>query len=240
MTRRFRRSILAPPLRLLALLALALGFAACSRDASEVVVARLIDTDRDAAPLLDPHADFVLQPSWAAPLDGPAGLGAWSYHAPDAPAAAAGGGIDVGPLRQSRYLAWSGRLESGAVDLLRFRFRTPVAGQVELYWNGAGEDFAPQRYLLQTPVAGDPRRVDFEVGAARGWSGTVTRFGLAFLTPQAARQALVGAEGLQSAAGPSLGRGETRYVELDGRGLTAWLARPGFALRRRVTVPRGA
>src|SRR5262245_65650310 len=118
MTRRFRRSILAPPLRLLALLALALGLAACSRDASEVVVARLIDTDRDAAPLLDPHADFVLQPAWTAPLDGPAGLAAWSYYVPDAPAAAARrGGVDLGPLRKSRYLVWSGRLEAGTVDL---------------------------------------------------------------------------------------------------------------------------
>lgn len=241
MAQRFNRPSAASSLVLLAALALA-GFASsCRKDRGEAVLNRLIDADREAVAGLDPRSDFTLEPAWKAPIDGQAGLTAWSFYVPDAPATLArGGGIDLAPLGRSKYLVWSGSLKAGAFDALRLRFRAPLSGQVELYWNGAGEDFAPQRYLLHSPDASDPRRVTFDLGTARGWSGNVTRIGFRLLGEPPKRQALARAEGLRYVPAPGVGRGEARFVALDGRGLPAWLARPGLTLLRRVMVPPGA
>lgn len=226
-------------LRLLLAASLALAAGACGSH-EDSVLARLIPP----APLasLDPRGDLTLRPAWGMRLDGPAAVSAWSFYVPSSPAAlsARGGGIDLGPLHESSYLVWTGSLRAGEVDVLRFRFGEPLPGLVELYWNGPGDDFGPQRYLLQPPDALDARQVAFDLSSSRHWRGEVARIGLRLLDPPAAGQTLQQAEGLRYVAGEGLGNGETRYVTLEGRSMPAWLERPGTTLRRRVEVPRGA
>lgn len=217
---------------------------------------RLIAADRDAVAGLDLRTEFRLEPAWEAPLEGGEALSAWKFYVADSPARATrSGGIDLAPLRPlgakpakagepteppapaSRYLTWNGSLKAGSLDALRFGFRHPLSGPVELYWNGAGQDFGPQRYLLQAPDPDDPRRVTFELGRSRGWSGTVARVGLRLLGEPRRGQALTGAQGLRYLPAPDVGGGETRFASLDGRGMPAWIARPGLTLRRAVTIP---
>jgi arylsulfatase A-like enzyme len=228
--------------RLLILVVLAAAGGGCADPgAKNAVLVRLIGSGREAAPILEPRTDFDLEPVWQARLEEPAGLAGWSFYVPAAAAALShGGGLDLGPLASSQYLVWTGRLEAGGIDLVRFRFRTPLAGQVELYWNGAGEDFAPQRYALESPDPLNPTQVAFDLSGDRSWRGTVTRIGLRLIGPPAAGQALLMAEGLRLAAPQTLGGGEARAVELEGRSQTAWLARPASTLSRRLQVPRGA
>jgi arylsulfatase A-like enzyme len=219
----------------------AAGGGCADSGARNAVLVRLIGSGHEAPEILDPRADFDLEPVWQDKLAEPAGLAGWSFYVPAAAAAASpGGGIDLAPLASSQYLVWTGRLEAGGIDLLRFRFRTPLTGQVELYWNGAGEDFAPQRYALESPDPLNPTQVAFDLSGDRAWRGTVARIGLRLIDPPAAGQALLMAEGLRFAAPQALGSGETRAVELEGRSQTAWLARPASTLSRQLQVPRGA
>ncbi|MEA2604694.1 MAG: hypothetical protein QOF89_5686 [Acidobacteriota bacterium] len=230
-------------LRLVLLALLAGGGGACTGPPPEnAVLVRLIGSGGEAARSLDPATDFILRPAWKPGIDGPSDLSAWSFYVPSVAAthATPGGGIDLSPLRKSQYLVWAGPLDASGIDVLRFRFREPLKGQVELYWNGEGEDFAPQRYALQSPDPRDPRRVAFDLSGSRGWRGTVTRIGLRLLTQPVAGRALMEAEGLRYAAPEAMGRGETRRVSLAGRSMKAWLARPGTSIRRRLKVPRGA
>ena len=225
--------------KLLRLLSMALLAAGCT-DSRPAVQIRFIASDGGAGETFDPKTDLSLAPAWQVKVAGPADLWGWSFYVPSAAARLAGpeGGIDVGPLRESRYLVWTGRLDSAGIEVLRFRFREPLEGLVELYWNGEGEDFAPQRYLLQSPDPRDPHQVAFDLGAKRQWHGTVVRIGLRLLNQPPAGQALLQAEGLRYVAAGSLGSGETKYVELGGRGMRAWLARPGSSIRRQLEVPR--
>lgn len=228
---------------ILVVILVALSGAGCGQHAGpkNAVLTRLIGPGGAAAEILDPRTDFALEPVWQNRVENPAGLSGWSFYVPAAAARVApGGGLDLGPLAASQYLVWAGRLEAGGIDLLRLRFREPLTGQVELYWNGEGEDFAPQRYALESPDPLDPRQVNFDLSGDRDWRGTVTRIGLRLLTQPVAGRALLAAEGLRYAAPQTLGSGETRYVELEGRGQPAWLARPASTIRRRVQVPRGA
>jgi arylsulfatase A-like enzyme len=207
----------------------------------EAVLMRLIGAGREASEILDPRTDFDLEPVWEDHLEGPEGLSRWSFYVPVAAAAASsGGGLDLGPLAGSQYLVWTGRLDAGGIDLLRFHFREPLTGKVELYWNASGEDFAPQRYALESPDSLNPRQVSFDLSGDPAWRGTVTRVGLRLLEQPVAGRALLASEGLRYAAPQSLRSGETRYVELGGRGQAAWLARPASTLRREIRVPRGA
>jgi arylsulfatase A-like enzyme len=229
--------------RLLILIVLAAGGGGCADSAGskDAVLLRLIGTGREAAEILDPRTDFDLEPVWEDRIEGPDGLSGWSFYVPAAAATAApGGGLDLGPLGGCQYLVWTGRLDAGSIDLLRFRFHEPLTGQVELYWNGAGEDFAPQRYALESPDPLDPRQVAFDLSGGSSWRGTVTRIGLRLLNPPMAGRALSTAEGLRYAAPQAMGSGETRYVELAGRSQAAWLARPSSTLRHQIEVPRGA
>ncbi|MFY9822191.1 MAG: sulfatase, partial [Thermoanaerobaculia bacterium] len=226
---------------LLVLVALAGGGCADSVGSRDAVLVRLIGASREAAEMLDPPADFDLEPVWEDRIDGPAGVAGWSFYVPAAGAAASPeGGLDLGPLAASQYLVWSGRLEAGRIDLLRFHFREPLTGQVELYWNGEGEDFAPQRYALESPETLDPRQVTFDLSGDKSWQGTVTRIGLRLLTQPVAGRALLAAEGMRYAAPQAMGHGEVRTVELEGRSQAAWLARPGSSLRHPLHVPRRA
>lgn len=227
---------------LLALISVALAGCGGGTDAQEgeAVLLRLIPPD---GPTLDSdlRRDLALAPVWQAPIDAPADLQAWSFYVPSAPAVrAAGGGIDLGALRDSVYLVWNGRLESAGIDAMRLRFQRPLGGQVELYWNGEGEDFAPQRYALQSPDPVDPHQVLFDLSDMRQWRSPITRIGIRLLEPAAAGQALVRAEGLRYLAKEGMGNGETRYVTLDGRSMQAWLSRPGSTIRRPLEVPPGA
>jgi arylsulfatase A-like enzyme len=228
-------------LRLLVLLVLAGGSGACA-DSRDAVLVRLTGSGREAVASLDPRTDFALEAAWQKRIEGPADLSGWSFYVPAAAAALAspGGGLDLGPLGGSKYLVWTGLLGAGGIDVLRFHFREPLAGPVELYWNGEGEDFAPQRYALQSPDPLDPHQVIFDLSAARHWQGTVTRIGLRLLSQPVAGRALLAVEGLRYAASPALGNGETRYVALEGRSMNALLARPASTLRRHLEVPRGA
>ena len=134
---------------------------------------------------------------WEASIAG-AGVAAWSFYVPDGPAALDQfGGVDLSPLARSTYVVWQGRLDSAAVDVLRVTFRDPPIGQVELYWNGPGDDLAPQRFQLQSPLAHDTRRVDFPVHEARTWSGVVTRLGLRLVPVMASPPSLLHVEGLR-------------------------------------------
>jgi arylsulfatase A-like enzyme len=230
-------------LRLVILVVLAGCGAGCadSSASKEAVLMRLIGPGREAAEILEPRTDFDLEPVWQDRLEDSAGLAGWSFYVPAAVATAApGGGLDLGPLAASQYLVWTGRLAAGGIDLLRFRFREPLAGQVELYWNGAGEDFAPQRYALESPDPLDPRQVAFDLSGNSSWRGQVSRIGVRLLNPPGKGQALLAAEGLRYAAPQTLGSGEARSVELEGRSQRAWLARPASTLRRQLQVPRGA
>jgi arylsulfatase A-like enzyme len=221
---------------------LAVSAGACAEPRQEAVLTRLISSGRNPGEIFDPQVDLSLRSAWQAKIAGPAGLSAWSFYVPSAAAklAAPGGGIDLGPLRESQYLVWTGHLDTGSIDVLRFRFQESLAGQVELYWNGEGEDFAPQRYLLQSPDPRDPHQAAFDLSATRHWRGTVIRIGLRLLNQPLLGQALLQAEGMRYVATESLGHGETRYIVLDGRGMHAWLARPGTSIRRRLDVPREA
>ena len=230
--------------RLLILVGLATGAVACANPAGpkEAVLVRLTGAGREAAQILDPRIDFDLEPVWQDSLEDPANLSAWSFNvpAPIVATASPGGGLDLGPLAGSQYLVWTGRLQAGGIDLLRFRFREPLAGQVELYWNAAGEDFAPQRYVLESPDPLDPHRVSFDLSGNGAWRGTVVRIGLRLLNQPVAGRALLAAEGLRYSAPRTLGNGEIRRVELEGRSESAWLARPASTLHRQLRVPRGA
>lgn len=233
--------------RLLVLVVLAAGAAACTEKAGprEAVLVRLIGFGREAAEILDPRTEFALEPVWQNKLNGSlkgvAGLAGWSFYVPAAATALSpGGGLDLGPLGSSQYLVWTGRLEAGGIDLLRFHFREPLTGQVELYWNAAGEDFAPQRYVLESPDPLNPNQVAFDLSGNSAWRGTVVRIGLRLLTQPVAGRALLAAEGLRYAAPPALGSGEIRTVELEGRSEPAWLARPAGTLHRQLHVARGA
>ncbi len=230
--------------RLLVLVALAAGAAACTKEAGprDEVLVRLIGSGRQAAEILEPRTDFDLEPVWRNSLEDPANLPGWSFNipAPVAATASVGGGLDLGPLGTSQYLVWVGRLEAGGIDLLRFRFREPLTGQAELYWNAAGEDFAPQRYVLESPDPLDPRQVSFDLSGNGAWRGTVARIGLRLLNQPVAGRALLAAEGLRYSASRTLGNGEIRTVELQGRSEAAWLARPASTLHRQLHVPRGA
>jgi arylsulfatase A-like enzyme len=227
---------------LLSLLPLAILAACTDARPEETVLVRLISSGPEAAQRLDPRTDLLLRPTWQRKIDGPADLSAWSFYVPSSAATLATpeGGIDLGPLQASRYLVWTGSLSSASVDVLRFHFREPLAGQVELYWNGPGEDFAPQRYLLQSPDPRDPNQVVFDPGTSHHWLGTVARIGIRLLSPPPAGQALLQVEGLRYVAPEGMGHGETRSVELDGRSMQAWLQRPGNTLHHRLKVPRGA
>ncbi|HEV7785409.1 MAG TPA: hypothetical protein VGQ28_08745, partial [Thermoanaerobaculia bacterium] len=161
--------------RLLILVVLAGSGAACADPAGprEAVLVRLIGSGREASEILDPRTDFDLEPVWRDSLEDPAKLAGWSFYVPAGPATASpGGGLDLGPLASSQYLVWAGRLDAGGIDLLRFHFREPLTGQVELYWNSADEDFAPQRYALESPDPLNPRQVSFDLSSDGAWRGT--------------------------------------------------------------------
>lgn len=229
--------------RLLILVLLAGSGGACSDSAGSknAILVRLIGSSHEATETFDPKTNFDLEPVWQDKIEGPAGVSGWSFYVPAAAATASpGGGLDLAPLGSSRYLVWTGRLIAGDIDLLRFRFREPLTGQVELYWNGAGEDFAPQRYALESPDPLNRQQVAFDLSGDSAWRKSVTRIGLRLLNPPAQGQALLAAEGLRYAAPQTLGGGETRSVELEGRSQTAWLARPASTLSRQLEVPRGA
>lgn len=240
--RRRKCGLVSAPRALPRLLILAAASCGACADPGDAVLVRLIKPDRAAVESLDPRTELALRPVWQAPIAGPADLSAWSFYVPSAVATrgALDGGIDLGPLHESRYLVWTGHLGASDIDRLCFRFREPLASQVELYWNGEGEDFAPQRYSLQSPDPRDPRQVAFDLSGSRQWRGTLTRIGLRLLTPPQAGQALLQAEGLRYVAPERMGHGETKYITLDGLSMQAWLARPGITLRRRLDVPRGA
>jgi arylsulfatase A-like enzyme len=228
----------------LGLLALVVGIAglvgACSRP-QQAVLTRLIE-DGESIENLDPRADFKLAAAWRRRLLSPADLNSWSFYVPAAPAALAGSGsgLDLEPLGTSQYLVYSDPLQAAGTDLLRFHFRQPLEQQAELYWNGAGEDFAPQRYVLQAPDPRDPHQVTFDLTGVDTWKGAITRIGLRLLDKPTDEQALLALEGLRYAAPPALGNGEARRVELQGRSMEALLARPESVLRRSLTVPPAA
>src|SRR5262245_29118553 len=171
---------------------LAAGIGACADSRQEAVLARLIPSDHESAATPDPRTAFTLKTTWDMRTDRPGAVAAWSFYVPDAPAtlAPAGGGIDLRPLLESRYLVWTGSLGAGDVEVLRFRFREPLDSPVELYWNGPGEDFAPQRYLLQSPDPLDPRQVAFDLSPSRHWRGEIARIGIRLLVPPDAGQVL--------------------------------------------------
>ena len=231
----------APFVGLAILLAGCGGEGAASRRGASVVT-RLIPPDDRAVESRDLRLDLDLAPSWQAPIDGPADLAAWSFRVPSPSAAFRprhGAGIDLGPLHKSTYLVWTGRLAADDVDLVRFRFREPIFGQVELHWNGAGEAFAGQRHLLKSPDPSDPRRVAFDLSDSGHWRSVVTRIGVRLLEPPPPGEALLAAEGLRYVRPPNMGGGEARYVTLDGRSMQGWLSRPASTIRRRVEVPSG-
>src|SRR5258706_15373594 len=180
--------------RLLILVVLAGSGGACSDSAGSknAVLVRLIGSSHEAAETLDPKTDFDLEPVWEDKLEEPAGLSGWSFYVPAAAATPApGGGLDLGPLGSSQYLVWTGRLDAGSIDLLRFSFDEPLTGQVELYWNGAGEDFAPQRYALESPDLLNPTQVAFDLSGDRSWRGKGARPGLPPIHPPPRRPSLL-------------------------------------------------
>lgn len=208
-----------------------------AKKAQDAVLVRSLLAAGHEAERLDPAADFVLAPAWTAALD--ADLASWSYYVPAAPARPGrpAGGITLEGLSKSRYLVWTGQLRAASVEVVRLRFRDRLTSEVELYWNGEGEDFAPQRYALQNPDPRRPFEVDFQVGSNDTWRGTITRIGIRLVQPPPAAQALLQMQGLSYTAPPEMGHGESKLVTLAGRSVEAWLARPGTVIRQRLEVP---
>ncbi len=193
-------------------------------------------------PVLDRRSDLQARSIWGGSIAGAEELARWSYYVPKGPAAAgaSGSGVSLEPLARSRYLVWDRSLQPAEVDALRLRFRMPLTGPVELYWNGPGEDFAPQRYLLASPEAADPCSVVFDLTPVPGWRDAVTRLGVRVLPAAERGQELSTIEALRLVPSSRLEDGAIRRVALAGASVPAWVARAGSGIERPLRVPSAA